>query len=273
MAVVPTRTPLAVGRTAEVFAWNDDQVLKLFRPGWGMAIAAHEAEVARALYAAGVPMPRVDDVIEVDCRAGVVYERISGPSLLAILRAHPQQLRPVARMMAETHARMHERSITGLPRLREVLAHRIQAAPCLPTAHKHAALDALDALPDGDTLCHGDYHPDNVLLSARGPLIIDWENAALGDPLADVARTLLLIRAGAVQTTSPAMRVPMRALTAVLNRFYLRRYRQLHPYAPERLAAWELPVTAARLSEGVDVEEVYLLARIHQLVRAATSRI
>ncbi len=31
--------PIALGRTAEVYAWADGQVLKLFRPGWGKQAA------------------------------------------------------------------------------------------------------------------------------------------------------------------------------------------------------------------------------------------
>jgi len=41
--------PIAEGRTAEVFAWGDNQVLKLFRPGRGADAAALEAERARHL--------------------------------------------------------------------------------------------------------------------------------------------------------------------------------------------------------------------------------
>lgn len=47
---------------------------------------------------------------------------------------------------------------------------------------------------------------------------------------------------------------------------YLRRYRELHPFDGARLAARELPVTAARLSEGVAPEEALLRARVRQLL-------
>jgi aminoglycoside phosphotransferase (APT) family kinase protein len=270
LTAMQTKTPIATGRTAEVFAWGDTLVLKLFRPEWGMDTATHEAEVARALYAAGVAAPRVDNVIAVDGRAGVVYERIAGPSLMGTLAARPWRLRGVARLLGETHASMHERTVSGLPQLREILARRIQVAPGLPTALQRAALDVLNTLPDGETLCHGDFHPGNVLLSVRGPLVIDWENAALGDPLADVARTVLLIRASHMDATTPAQRLLRRALASTLMTLYLRRYRQLHPFDQARLAAWELPITAARLSEGIEAEEAYLLARVRQL--AATPR-
>jgi aminoglycoside phosphotransferase (APT) family kinase protein len=257
--------PLAVGRTAEVFAWDDGRVLKLFRPGWGKDIATHEAEVARAIYESGAPAPRVDELAEVDGRAGVVYERIAGPSLLGVLSARLSRLPWVARTLAEAHAAIHLRTMAGLPRMRETLARRIQAAPSLPPALQRAALRALATLPDADVLCHGDYHLDNVLLSARGPLIIDWENAALGDPLADVARTLMVIRAGFVYTGSATERAVKRAGGSMLNSLYLRRYRQLRPFDRARLAAWELPVTAARLAAEIEPEEAYLVERVRQL--------
>lgn len=256
---------LAEGRTAEVFAWGEDRVLKLLRVGWGADTAEHETAIARTLYAAGAPAPRAYGVAVVDGRAGVIYERIAGPSLLGLLSAHPLRLRFVAHTLAETHAAMHARTVAGLPSLREVLARRVRDAKPLPTVHRDAALRTLDALPNGTALCHGDYHPDNVLFSARGPLVIDWENAALGDPLADVARTLLLLRAGVVYERSPAARLVKRALRPGLSALYLRRYRQLAPFDASRLAAWELPVTAARLCEGVTLEEGYLLARVQRL--------
>lgn len=258
--------PIATGRTAEVFAWGEGRVLKLFREDWGMETAAHEADLARVIYDAGAPAPQVFGATEVAGRAGVIYERIAGSSLLGELSAHPLRLPYVARTLAEAHAAMHARTVPGLPPLREVLARRIQSATPLPPGHRDAALRVLDTLPDGAALCHGDYHPDNVLLSARGPLVIDWENAALGDLLADVARTLLLVRAIVVYEPSPPARLVKGAVRPAFSALYLRRYRWLAPFDAARLAAWELPVTAARLCEGVTPEEAYLLARVKQLV-------
>lgn len=257
--------PLAQGRTAEVFAWNDGHVLKLFRQGWGADVASHEAEIARAIYASGAPAPQVGEVVEVGDRAGVIYERISGPSLLTDLIGHPTHLRRIMRALAEAHADLHQRTVADLPRVREMLAQRAASVAELTEAQRRAVLRALEGLPDADALCHGDYHPDNVLLSPRGPLVIDWENAALGDPLADVARTLLLFRANFVHSQSAVTRALKRGALQYLAGLYLRRYRQLRPFDMARLRAWELPVTAARLSEGVEPEEAYLLERVRRL--------
>jgi uncharacterized protein (TIGR02172 family) len=268
-------TPLAQGRTAEVFAWDEDHVLKLFRPGWGVDVARHEAELARAIYDAGAPAPRVGDVVEVGARAGVIYERIDGPSLLTELARHPAHLRSVMHTLAETHAELHKRTVADLqlPRLREMLAQRATSVARLTQTQRRAVLRTLETLPEADALCHGDFHPDNVLLSPHGPLVIDWENAALGDPLADVARTLLLFRAHFCHVQPPARRALTRGALHYLSRLYLRRYRLLRPFAMAHLRAWELPVTAARLSEGVEPEEVYLLERVRRLLEIPVYRV
>jgi aminoglycoside phosphotransferase (APT) family kinase protein len=254
------------GRTAEIFAWGEKEVLKLFRPEFSSpAGSAYEAKIARAIFATGAPSPSVGDVVEVEERAGIVYERIEGPSLEAQIRTRPWLIARAARTLAETQAATHKRSLPTLPSLRKTLQQRIQHATPLTPALRAAADTALERLPDGSALCHGDFHAGNVLLSSRGPLVIDWENATSGPPLADVARTLLLLRVSWLYAENPVRRLLRRGVTPVLIALYMRRYRQLHPASRQEINAWALPVAAARLSEGVTQEESLLLKWVAQL--------
>jgi aminoglycoside phosphotransferase (APT) family kinase protein len=45
----------------------------------------------------------------------------------------------------------------------------------------------------GGRLLHGDLHPGNVLISAAGPVLIDWTNAASGSSAYDTATTWLIL--------------------------------------------------------------------------------
>ena len=49
-------------------------------------------------------------------------------------------------------------------------------------------------MPEGDCLCHGDFHPINVLGAVSRPLVIDWSHACSGNPSADVCRSYLLLK-------------------------------------------------------------------------------
>src|SRR5438105_2291070 len=81
----------------------------------------------------------------------------------------------------------------GTRRSRERIDARIETSDA-PAADKQAARERLAALPDGTALCHGDFHPDNVLLSPRGPVVIDWSSASRGHPVGDLAWTSRLLR-------------------------------------------------------------------------------
>ncbi|MBC8076170.1 MAG: aminoglycoside phosphotransferase family protein, partial [Chloroflexales bacterium] len=151
--------------------------------------------------------------------------------------------------------------VLAMPAQRELLAQRIRAMRLLPERLKQAALGALERLPAGGALCHGDFHPGNLLLARNGPVVIDWENATSGDPAADVARTLLLLRYAHFSQSRGVARAAMRAAVALFGVAYLQHYRRLTGVSPAQIAAWQLPVAAVRLSEGVAAEEERALLR------------
>jgi len=134
----------------------------------------------------------------------------------------------------------------------------------LPKALKQAALEALAQLPEDTVLCHGDFHPDNIVLSARGPVILDWTDATHGHPLADVARTALLMQHAALPPHMPG-RWLIESGRALWFWLYLRRYCQLRSVSPGQVEAWLLPMAAARLSEGIPEEEGRLLRLIKRI--------
>ena len=72
---------IAQGRTAEVFLWKDSQILKLFLVGFPARLTEYEARVTGAVHDAGLPVPAVERVVEIDGRTGIVFERIDGTTI------------------------------------------------------------------------------------------------------------------------------------------------------------------------------------------------
>jgi uncharacterized protein (TIGR02172 family) len=250
------------GRTAEVFLWGDAdaKVLKLYRHGYPAQWVDYEAKVARWVFDAGLGAPAVGDVVDVDGRRGIEYERLDGPSMLDVLVQQPQHLRELAAEFARLHANMHARTRPELPSLRVGLKDAIGETSRLTDEVKTWACRAVDALPDGDAVCHGDYHPGNILMTARGPVIIDWMSVTSGDPTADVARTVLLFRHAAVPPgLAPAAAEMLEALRRQFVNAYLQAYARLRPYSSAELEAWLAPLAAARLRERPPKEEEDLL--------------
>ena len=268
----PGLTPLAEGREAQVFVRADGNVVKVMRSANQEARVRREAAALQALADRGHLAPAFVETTEVAGRPALVTERVSGDDLLARLSKKPWLVLKVAGTLGRAHAAMHDHLAPDtLPDLRDELAQYIQSAKALPEHHATAALKRLRALPTGDRLCHGDYHPQNVLGTLKDPVIIDWGDASRGAPAADVARTLLLLRMGELPPDTPA---PMRALTAVgramLARRYLAVYRHQAVEKPSQLDDWLFVRAAARFNEELEMEYPRLLKLLDESPRAAT---
>jgi uncharacterized protein (TIGR02172 family) len=247
-------TIIGKGRASEVFTWGNDQVLKLHRDPRAGAETEREFHTTAAVHKAGLPVPAVDRMVEAERRPGIVFERIEGPTMSQAMLSAPMGLFKMAESMAEIHAAMHSCEVPDLPARRDRLEIGIRAAEALTPDTREEVLKALAQLPDGNAVCHGDLWPDNVIMSPRGPIIIDWAGAARGDPLADVARTWLLNRLTQVPIPLPERKL-VNSMRALFHSAYLSRYLKLSRGSRKQIAAWLLPVVAARLHERATEEE------------------
>jgi Ser/Thr protein kinase RdoA (MazF antagonist) len=154
-----------------------------------------------------------------------------------------------------------------VPAQREKLERKIRQTGALPARLQSAVLAALKAMPEGNRICHrtchGDFHPGNVLLTAEGEVIIDWIDATCGNPLADVARTTVILL-GAVeshQIPSPLMR----AFVRLFHALYLRHYFTLRPRNRDEYRRWQPIVAAGRMSEGMPELDQWLIAQAQRV--------
>jgi aminoglycoside phosphotransferase (APT) family kinase protein len=265
MTSLDKRQRLGQGRTAEIFAWGDGRVIKLFRHPDFEGAAQAEAGQTRLAHAAGAPAPAVFGLEWIEGRPGIVCERVEGRTMLAQMLAQVWGAARFARDFANLHARIHRCSGAGLaPQARKAaeLSEWVKASALFSDPVRGEVLDALAHLPDGDRLCHGDFHPDNILLTRRGPVVIDWMNAWRGHPLADVARTALLLRLAELPP-GVVLRLVVTLVRGLFHEWYLRHYfRAQTAYARADLEAWMRPMAVVRLTDGIASEQERLLALI-----------
>src|SRR5664279_1779288 len=152
---------LASGRDGDIYEFGPGLVLRRAKDG---RVIESEARVISYAAEHGYPVPQIHEV-----RAGgteIVMERLDGPMMLDDISRHPWTLTRNARVLADLHDQLHE--ITAPEWLRE-----------------------LDG--KGDRLLHLDLHPMNIMMTKRGPVVIDWTNASRGEPLTDVGLTYVLM--------------------------------------------------------------------------------
>jgi aminoglycoside phosphotransferase (APT) family kinase protein len=194
---------IAAGRDTVIHALGADKVVRRAPDDRSFE---GEAEIMEQVRATGFPVPEVFRVAPGE----MVLERISGPTMLEDLGKRPWRMGAHAKVLADLHDRLHR----------------------LP------APDGLRAFPrEGDAILHLDLHPANVILSSDGPVLIDWTNAARGDPAADVALTWIIL---AVFESDD--RGLMKVVIAAFRRVFLRRFLAA---VDRSAAAAALPAVAA----------------------------
>jgi aminoglycoside phosphotransferase (APT) family kinase protein len=252
---------IAEGREAEIFAWRDGAVLRLYRGHRDRRRIEQEAQAMRAAAAAGVRVPAVGDIESVDGRPGLVMERIDGIDMLAVVGRKPWLVWSIGGQSGRLHAQLHDAAAPeSLEPHREMLRRHIAGSPLVPPEIQKRALAALDTLPDGDRICHNDFHPGNIIQTNGEPVIIDWTNSTRGDPTADFVRTDMMIRLGDVPPGAPVViRLGAHFARGLMRQSYLRAYRRLRPIDSDLAARWLIPVAANRLFENIESERPKLL--------------
>ncbi|WP_405390089.1 phosphotransferase [Streptomyces sp. NBC_01102] len=150
---------LGSGRTADVFALDDTWVLRRYRHGTD---ATTELAVISYLAASGFAVPRIGPPAGEALPTDLVMQRLNGPTMSEALMAGTltgaEAAGLLARLLRELHA----------------IPPRISQDPA-------------------DRILHLDLHPENVMLTARGAVVIDWHTTAEGPPALDRAMSSLIL--------------------------------------------------------------------------------
>jgi aminoglycoside phosphotransferase (APT) family kinase protein len=211
-------TPLASGREADIFALDDKtRVLRRYRRA---ADTTGEAAVMAYVGGLGYPVP------EVFAASGneMVLERLDGPTLSQSMEAGRTSLEAGAETLAGLIRRLHE-------------------LPPWPGDLPHWPGDENGGPGNGGSVLHLDLHPENIMLTSRGPMVIDWCNARIGEADLDTGLSALILAQVAVDGTHPMAAFAGDFLDTLLP---------LLPGHPVRLLDEVVEFRAGQLTMGAD---------------------
>ena len=211
---------VGIGNTAEVYEWEGETVIKLFHSAYPKDSVMREFSNALIVSKMDFPKPMAYDVIEVDGRLGIIYDSVMGESLLDWL-LRTRDLERGGEILAQLHKRMLVHKVSSAPNYKDFLYRNLERAVRNSGEKSEGLFKLLQKLPEGDTFCHGDFHPGNVILGRETPVVIDFMNVCAGDYYYDVARTVFLIEYTPVPLVPGAVEDLLRLKTELADQYLI----------------------------------------------------
>jgi thiamine kinase-like enzyme len=260
---------IAEGGCSEVYEWeNGDKVVKLAKANTDIHAMRREFNCNQVAWDLGLPVARPYELIDIDGRTGIVFERIDGEPLIGRLMKQIFQNIQVSeilesneneadlRITAQILSRIHSHSDMTMPSQRESITYSIRNVNYLTDDEKLEVIDRLEQLPLKQQLCHGDPNPGNILIRDGKPVIIDWMDASTGNPEADLAEYIVMMRFAVLPPEVPSVALEyFDSMRESIIAIFLEEYMQTSNVTLEDIDPWILPIAVTKLNADAIAEE------------------
>lgn len=184
---------IAERKNKEIYI-EDGKVIKLFVETHSKSNILNEAlNQSRVEEGSNLNVPKLVEVTKIGNRWALVSEYIEGKTITELLRENPEQEDKYLNLFVDVQLEILSNKVPLLNRIKEKFRRKLDNATNIDENTKYELLQRLEGMKNHDKLCHGDYHPSNVIIQEDGTVyIIDWSHVTQGNASADAARTYLL---------------------------------------------------------------------------------
>jgi thiamine kinase-like enzyme len=201
-------------------------------------------------------------MIEVNGRHGIIYQEIKGTDMLKIMLTSLWKINYYAKELAHYHLYIQKPVKDNICTVKEKLEEDLNGVNVLSDENKEIVRKYLKQLPEGNELCHFDFHPGNIMIADNKAFFLDWMTVCRGDVCADVARTCIMLKYGEVAHAPWIMRKLISIFQHHIYKIYIKEYLMISKRSIEDINRWELPVAAARLREWISENEKQVLIQL-----------
>ncbi|MEG0020814.1 MAG: aminoglycoside phosphotransferase family protein, partial [Oscillospiraceae bacterium] len=170
-----------------------DKVIKMFDDGYSKSDILNEALNQSRIEEMGMNIPKILEVGKIDGRWAIIQEFIEGKQLEYLMGTNPEKMAEYLDNMAQLQWDMHQKKPPLLNKLTDTLTRKIAACDLNATV-RYDIIAQLQEMPKGNSLCHGDFVPGNIIVGTKGEyFMLDFSHSCVGNPLADVAKSYILL--------------------------------------------------------------------------------
>lgn len=258
---------IAQGGQAQIYDLGQGRVLRVLRNPEDKELLQTEVEVLGYLKRMDMDVPEVFECLLVEGRPAAVVEKINGISMFDSIMHNFGCMEREVRTLAELHITLGAiHPEFPLVSIKDRASYLIGQTDLLSPEIKGFVSSLLNELSDGISLCHGDFHPGNILIAQGKHYIIDWFGAYQGDILSDIAHSYLLMKSiPEIPGIDRAQMEQLQSAGSVLALTYINEIRNLFPFSWGEFSKWLLINAAQRTYFGMTSEKAALVRFIENV--------
>ena len=171
---------------------DGDASIKVFDESFKTADVLNEALNTARIEETGLNIPKIREVTKIDGKWAIVTDFIEGETLASLMEKHPEKEDEYLELFVKTQIEIQNKSCPLLNKIHDKMNRKISESD-LDATTRYELHTRLNGMKKHRKVCHGDYNPSNVIITADGtPYVLDWSHATQGNASEDVARTYLL---------------------------------------------------------------------------------
>lgn len=235
---------IAERKNKEIYV-EDGKVIKLFVASHPKSDILNEAlNQARVDENSNLNIPKLIEVKKYNDRWALVSEYIEGKTISELMAEDPENFDKYLELFVKVQLTILDNKVPLLTRIKEKFTRKLETAENIDSNTKYELLQRLQGMKNHDELCHGDYHPSNVIITEDGTVyVIDWSHVTQGNAAADAARTYLLFS--------------MEENSELADK-YLTVFSQMSSIPKESVQRWIPIVAATQMSKNIPEEQEFL---------------
>ena len=180
--------------TGTVYRIDRDTVVKVYHSADCLPDVQRERELARKALVLGIPTAIPYDVVRVGESYGSVFELLNSRSFSKLIAADPDGMDTYVDLYVDLMQKMHSTHVKpgDMPEMKAVALGWVAfLRDYLPPEQAEKLVALVEAVPERDTMLHGDYHTNNIVMQNDEVLIIDMDTLCVGHPIFELASMYL----------------------------------------------------------------------------------
>ena len=180
------------GSNGVVYRLDAETIVKTYRDPNALPEMHREREIARKAFILGIPTAIPYDIVRVDDKYGAVFELLNAMSISKLILKEPENIEKHVDTLVDMMKLIHQTEVKKgeLPDMKAVaLGWADWLKGHIPDDQQQKLHALVAATPDRDTMLHGDYHSNNVMVQNGEALLIDMDTICVGHPVFELAST------------------------------------------------------------------------------------